>query len=285
MSDVQFFAITEMGAEPLPVPEGVKAMNELFDGLNLGVYTSLCTFEHNKFLYLEAHLDRLQNSANLKGWDYLLDKQLVRQAIHEVCTAYPQDNSRVRLDVLAKPLEGSSSRLTVALSPFPPYPPEIYTIGVEVGIVDRLHRNQPLIKDAHFVLQRRPFQSDKYHEQLMVDVNGRILEGMTSNFYGVRGGVLYTAGEGVLEGVARRIVLQLAEALRIRIRFEAVHVDDIAGLDEAALSSTSRSLVPIVKIGEQVIGNGRPGPITTQILDAYRKFLKREIRPAIGEQK
>lgn len=283
MSDVQFFAITERGAESLPVPEGVETVHELLDDLNLGVYTTFCTFEHNKFLYLEAHLDRLQKSVHLKGWDYPLNKRLIRQVLHEICTAYPQENSRVRLDVLAEPLEGSGSRLTVALSPFPPYPPEIYTDGVEVGLVDKLHRDQPLIKDARFVLERRPYQSDKYHEQLLVDENGRILEGMTSNFYGVRNGVLYTAGAGVLEGVARRIVLQQAEALGIPVQFEAVPVAEIGGLDEAALSSASRALVPVVSIGGQVIGDGRPGPSTTQILAAYQAFLKQEIRPAISE--
>jgi branched-subunit amino acid aminotransferase/4-amino-4-deoxychorismate lyase len=283
MTNVQFFAITKDGAQPLPVPKGVQTIHELLDGLDLGVYTSLCTFEHNKFLYLEAHLERLQKSVNLMGWDYPLDRPFIRQVMHQVCTAYPQENSRVRLDVLAAPPPGNSSRLTIALSPFPPYPPEIYTEGVQVGLVDQLHRDQPLIKDARFVLQRRPFQSNQFHEQLLVDGNGYLLEGMTSNFYGVRNGILYTAGTGVLEGVARRIVLQQAEALGVPVRLEAVHLHEITALDEAALSSASRALVPIVKIGEQIIGDGRPGPITTKILDAYRTFLAQELRPAIPQ--
>jgi branched-chain amino acid aminotransferase len=289
MSDVQFFAVTADAAVPLPVPAGVQTIHDLFDHLSLGVYTSLCTFEHNKFLYLGAHLDRLQNSVALMGWDYPLNRQLLRQVIHKVCTAYPQDNSRVRLDVLAEPPPVppglKSSRLTIALSPFPPYPPEIYTQGVEVGLVDHLRRERPLIKDARFVLERRPYQSDKYHEQLLVDDDGRILEGMTSNFYGIRDGVLYTAGEGVLEGIGRRIVLQQAKALGIPVQLDPVHINDIGRLDEAALSSASRALVPIVKIDGQVVGNGRPGgrpgPITLQILQAYRTFMAREIRPAI----
>lgn len=286
MSVVQFFAVTTEGAAPLPVPDRAQSIHDLLDNLNLGVYTSLCTFEHNKFLYLDAHLDRLQKSVHLMGWDYPLDRPLIRQVLHQVCTAYPQPDSRVRLDVLAEappvPPGGKTSRLTIALSPFPPYPLEMYTQGVEVGLVDRLHRDNPLIKDAHFVLQRRPFQSDKYHEQLLVDGDGRILEGMTSNFFGVRDGVLYTAREGVLEGIARRIVLQQAETLGIPIRLQAVRVAEIASLDEAALSSASRALVPVVKIGEQIIGNGRPGPISQQILAAYRAFLAGEIRPAIS---
>ena len=285
MSNVQFFAITPDGPASLPIPEGVQTIHELFDHLKLGVYTTFCTFEHNKFLYLEAHLDRLQNSVNLMGWDYPLDKQLLRQVIHQLCTAYPQQNSRVRLDVLARPPPvppgSKTGRLTLALSPFPPPPPEIYTQGVEVGLVEQLHRDKPLIKDARFVLQRRPFQSDQYYEQLLLGDDGRLLEGLTSNFYGIRDGILYTAGKGILEGIARRIILQQAEALNIPVRLEAIHINEIARLDEAALSSASRALVPIVKIGDQIIGIGRPGPLTRQILDAYRAFLTHQIRPAI----
>ncbi len=286
MSEVQFFAIRSDGPQPLPVPEGVQTIHDLLDGLDLGVYTSLCTFEHNKFLYLDAHLARLQKSVALMGWDYPLDTQLIRRVIHEVCTAYPQPDSRVRLDVLAEPPPGrpgmKRSRMTIALSPFPPYPQEIYTQGVEVGLVDRLRRDRPKIKDARFVIERRPYQTTEYHEQLLVDENGYLLEGMTSNFYAVRNGTLYTAGEGILEGIAQKIILQQAEVLGIPVRLEAVHVDDIPMLDEAALSSSSRALVPVVKIGERVIGDGRPGPITRQILAAYLTFLSREIRPAIS---
>jgi branched-subunit amino acid aminotransferase/4-amino-4-deoxychorismate lyase len=75
--------------------------------------------------------------------------------------------------------------------------------------------------------------------------------------------------------------LQQAEALGIPVRLDPVHINDIGRLDEAALSSASRALVPIVKIDGQIIGNGRPGPLTNKILEAYRTFLAREIRPAI----
>jgi len=54
----------------------------------------------------------------------------------------------------------------------------------------------------------------------------------------------------------------------------------LARLDEAALSSSSRAIIPIVQIGEQTIGNGRPGPITAQLLAAYNAYVKQAIQPA-----
>ena len=62
---------------------------------------------------------------------------------------------------------------------------------------------------------------------------------------------------------------------------QPVHVDQIASLDEAGLCSSSRALIPIVKIGEQVVGNGRPGPICQRILAAYREYVGGEVKTAV----
>ncbi|MEZ4646811.1 MAG: aminotransferase class IV [Chloroflexota bacterium] len=97
--------------------------------------------------------------------------------------------------------------------------------------------------------------------------------------------MLYTAGEGVLEGITRKIILQLAAGLGIAsCGCKALPVDEIDTLDEAALSGSSRAFLPVVRIGEQVVGNGRPGPISRQLLAAYYAFLAREIRPAVVDK-
>jgi branched-subunit amino acid aminotransferase/4-amino-4-deoxychorismate lyase len=62
---------------------------------------------------------------------------------------------------------------------------------------------------------------------------------------------------------------------------EAVKVNQIAQLSEAALSGSSRALLPVVQIGEQVVGNGRPGPICQQILAAYNDFVARQVKTAV----
>ena len=115
----------------------------------------------------------------------------------------------------------------------------------------------------------------------MLDSAGRILEGTGTNFWGVREGVVYTAGEGVLEGITREILLQIIAELDIPLRLEAVGVGDIASLDEAALSGSSRALLPVVSIAGQTVGDGRPGPITRRVLAAYNAFVGENVRTAI----
>ncbi|MCA9955483.1 MAG: hypothetical protein KC434_12225, partial [Anaerolineales bacterium] len=65
------------------------------------------------------------------------------------------------------------------------------------------------------------------------------------------------------------------------VSLEPIHVAQIPQLSEAALSGSSRALLPVVQIGDQVVGNGRPGPICQKILAAYNQFVAQEIKTAI----
>jgi hypothetical protein len=200
---------------------------------------------------------------------------------------------RVRLDILAEPAtsRGTDSRELLALQPFTPPPAELYETGVAVDYAHNLARHDPLIKRAEFAQRRLGVQGGggteqtshfTIHEHLLLSENGRILEGTGTNFYGVREGVVWTATEGVLEGITRRIILGLLPGLGIPLRLEAVHVDDVGRLDEAALSGSSRALLPVVEIAGQKVGDGRPGPISRRILAAYQDFVAKNIRPAVG---
>ena len=282
MTDFQLFAVTSTGPRPLAVSPAARRFSDLYTGLALGVYSVWRSYSHNKFLDLAAHLDRTRRSMALLGWDFELDETAVRQAIHTVCTNSPYPEMRVRLDVLAEPASalGTDSRILLALMPFAPPSSEMYANGVKLDIASGLEREQPLIKTADFAVKRRRHASEAY-ESLLVNEAGCILEGVGSNFYAVRDGVVWTAGEGVLEGITRQIVLQLIHQLGIPLRLEPVPVAELPHLDEAAMSSSSRALLPVVEIAGQIIGNGRPGPITQRILAAYNEYVERVVETAV----
>ena len=182
-------------------------------------------------------------------------------------------------------MESCFNGLLITLEPFVPLPEAFYRDGVRVGLTSQLRRSKPLVKDASFVAQRRPYllQDKQAYEQLLLDDCGYILEGITSNFFAVRDGELRTAGQGVLEGTARNIVLERAHDLGIPVRLAPVHVDELSQIEEAAMSSASRAIVPIVNIAGHEAGSGQPGPVVERILTAYRRYVAQEIRYAVDE--
>lgn len=284
MSELQLFAVTPAGLQPLPVPAGAKDFTDLYHGLALGVYSIARTFAHNKFLRLDHHLARTVKSMRMLGWDYQLDELRLRQAIHTLCTAFPAPEMRVRIDVLAEPALalGADSRELIALAPFLPLPAEFYAQGVAVDFATGLKRGNPLIKTADFAEARKHIELGAgSYEALLVEPNGDILEGTNSNFYGVRAGALYTAGQGVLEGITRAIILDLARALPMPVHTIPINVAAVDQLDEAAISSSSRGLLSVVQIGDTQIGNGRPGPYTERLMAAYNEFVAQNIKTAI----
>lgn len=293
------YAVEEGGLRALPVSPDAAQFSDLYRGLPLGVYTALRTFEHNKFLYLDRHLARTVRSMTLLGWDYRLDETRLRASLHQVVTACEWPEMRVRIDVLAGPATtlGTQSRELIAVQAFSPPPPELYETGVAVDFAEGLSRERPLAKTADFAEKRptsaglKQLEDTRYeirntseaaaYEYLLLSEDGRILEGTGTNFWAVRDGVVYTAGEGVLEGITREIVLQLIVELGIPLRLEAVHVRDIPALDEAALSGSSRAFLPVVKIAGQTVGDGRPGPVSRSILAAYQAFVAENVRAAV----
>lgn len=283
MSNLQLFAITEQGPQPLPTPADAKDFTDLYHGLTLGVYSVVRTFDHNQFLRLEHHLARTVKSMRLLGWDYHLDEKRLRQAIHTLCTAFPSPEMRVRIDVLAEPARhlGTESRELLALMPFTPLPATAYSHGVAVTVAANLQRANPLIKTADFAEARKRSDSGAASFEVLLVDGDKILEGASSNFYGVRNGTLYTAGAGVLEGITRSIILDLVRQAQIPLQLEPVRVNEVPLLTEAALSSSSRGLLPIVQIGETIIGNGQPGPYTQRLMTAYDAFVVQNIQPAV----
>ena len=167
--------------------------------------------------------------------------------------------------------------------PFSPPPPSLYDNGVAVDFAPDLVRNQPLVKTAVFAQNRQRYsigQANVY-EYLMTDANGRLLEGTTANFYAVREGTVYTAGEGVLEGITRKIVLSLLPEIGVPLKLQAITKQEIGTLDEALLSSSSRAVFPVIAIAGQSIGNGTPGAIGRRLHMAYNDFVARSIKTAI----
>ncbi len=285
MYKFRLFALTAEGANSIAIEESVSSIHHMLDKLPVGVYTAFRSFQHNKFLLLERHLSRLEESLAKLGWAYKIDQEVLRKTLHMVCTNYTYADSRIRIDVLTRPTPALDveSRLFIAQGPHVSLSEAVYKEGVHVGIARHLKRPDPQVKSADFVMKRRSFLEKRISlfEALLIDEQGYIMEGASSNFYAIKDAILLTADRGVLEGTARTILIEVAKEMKIPIRYAAVHMDEIKRLNECGISSSSRDIVPVVRIDDQVIGNGLPGPVTRKLLGAYRTYVEKAIMPAV----
>lgn len=282
--DPRLFAVVGGELHRLPLPGAGGTVHDILAGAPPGVYSGLRTFGGDRFLRLGAHLDRVDANLAALGWDVGFDRSGFRRALHAAVTAYPLPGARVRFDVLCEPARelGASSNVLLALSPLEPVPERFVREGVAVELTGELRRERPRIKTTDFIELRKPYPVGDIdcYEHVLLDGRERLLECTSANFFGVRDGALITAEDGVLEGITRSVFLELADAGGIPIQLEAVTADEVGELDEAFLTSSTRALVPIVRIAGARIGDGRPGPVSERLLAEYLDLAESEAATA-----
>lgn len=237
-----------------------------------GAYTTLRTYDTDRIIGLSAHLQRLLESSQLLQRPYPIDPAAIRSALREVIARERQPALRVRLTA---PVD--VDQIFISVEPFEVYPPKFYQHGVHCATT-RLSRHTPKAKSTDFIAPSRESKAASdpgIHELLIVNRAGEILEGISSNFFAVLNGVLRTAGEGVLEGVTRRIVLQEAASIK-PIDYHPVRVGDLPQVTEAFITSSSREVMPVIQIDDQIVGTGQPGSVAQTLLEKYRACLERD---------
>ncbi|SFE21974.1 D-alanine transaminase [Lentibacillus persicus] len=105
-----------------------------------------------------------------------------------------------------------------------------------------------------------------------------VTEASASNVFIVKDGELYThpADNYILNGITRRKIIQLSGELGIKVNEQTYTVDDLLNADEVFISATKQDIVPILKVDDQTIGDGRAGKITHKILQAFRSLYQKE---------
>jgi branched-chain amino acid aminotransferase len=144
-----------------------------------------------------------------------------------------------------------------------------------------LARQLPHVKAVSYLVAvqaKRRAREEGAHEALLTDHDGRVLEGASSNVFGVVDGTLVTAptDAGLLAGVTRGVVLELAAAAGVPVVERTLSLDELVGAGEAFLTSTTREVVALVRVDEREVGDGRPGPVTRALQAAYGELVQRE---------
>jgi branched-chain amino acid aminotransferase len=274
MGSVIVYRANGTGLERLPVE--ASTIDEATLQTGHGVYAVVRTYPGRRVVRLDRHLARMRRSAALLGQPYRHDDGWLREVLRRVVETSGLPLARLRLTV---PFDAPDSAV-VALESFQPPPQTLYEQGVSVGLAQK-SRSQPRAKDSRFIEDRAALyagQPPGTYEVWMYNRDGFITEGSSSNSYVVLNGLLRTPEEGMLEGIARGLLLDAAAPI-LPLSLDAIHLDDLPSINEAMLTSASRGVVPVIRIGEKSVGNGRPGEIFRQISTAYDGLVERELEP------
>jgi len=277
------WAVRGSELEPLEAPHAAPDLHALFDGLSAGIYEGFRTFRGDLFLGLAEHLARALSSIERAGLDFDLDPEATTLAIGRAAAETPWEETRFRFDVLSRPASklGTDARLILGAVELPPAPPALRSEGVEVATTDSLARSTPLLKTRAWAEERRELEAGEPYEHILLDEEGMLLEGTSSNLFLVRRGVVYTAGDRVLPGITRALVLRLCQENQVPARRTPITIDERDSFDEAFLTSASRGLVPVVRIDGEDVGEGRPGDLTHMLMAQYDLFVERHARAAV----
>lgn len=236
-----------------------------------GVYTVSNTYHRTQTLLLNAHLDRLEDSARREGFAIRCDRQRLRQALRRIIEESAYDDARFRISAPGD----SPGELLLSIEPFQPPSPAVIRQGVRCATSAEVARLNPASKASEWMHIRKQLAAARrpeIYETFIVDADGRILEGLSSNFYAIEGGELRTAGARVLAGISRQVVIETCAAI-IPLRLEAPMRANIARFSEAFLTSSSRGIIPVVEIDGVRVGGGSPGKITGQLRAAYERWV------------
>jgi branched-chain amino acid aminotransferase len=250
-----------------------------------GYYSTFRTFDGGTRVFgLAAHLRRLYEPVATPE----VDEHFLRRQLSKLLDPYRPGEARVRA-IMTK-----QGQVYLALTPLMPLPREIYEKGVRVETTE-LQREHPRLKSTAFISrsdsERKHIAQEGIFEALLVK-DGKILEGMTSNFFYIpraerseerssrraqtkraQGDVLCTARNGVLLGITRETVIEIARGRGLKLKYQSLHLDQLETINEAFITSSSRGIVPVIQIGQVTIGQGSPGPVTKDLMVAYGSYV------------
>jgi branched-chain amino acid aminotransferase len=249
-----------------------------------GVYLVARTYRGGLVLELDAHLDRMERSARLRGRSISVARKAIRGALRAMAADLLPTGGDIRFRVTL--VLDAEPWYLLSVEPAVDLPDEVRTRGVLCRLQWNAARQDPEIKSTDWIAARRTLPGgEEVYEHLLVDGKGAILEGATSNFYAVIDGVVRTAGAGVLRGIARKIVLSVVAGLPEAPRPElaAPTVVELTGgrVTEAFITSATRGVVPVRAIitGTDVVELGDPGPWTRRIAMGYEEWLGTHLTP------
>jgi branched-chain amino acid aminotransferase group I len=285
--------LIHVGGELLPRDE---AKVSVFDSTVQGgdaVWEGLRVYD-GKIFQLDAHLDRLFDSAKAMAFDEVPSRDEIKRAIFETLEANGmRDNCHIRLTL------SRGRKVTSGMSPhFNQYGPCLIVLaewklpvyaatGIRL-ITASIRRNPPQCVDSKIhhnnlinnILAKIEANVAGVDDAIMLDIHGYVSETNATNIFVIKKGRLLTPhADSCLPGITRGIVIQTAADNDIEVVERNVSLSEIHAADEVFTTGTMGELSPVLEVDGRTIGTGSPGPVTDRLRDLYATRTTNEGEP------
>jgi branched-chain amino acid aminotransferase len=254
-----------------------------------GVFEGIRSYS-GKVFRLQEHLDRLWNSAKAIWLEIPISKDQMATAIRDTLAANGIEDGYIRVVVTRgvgtlglDPNRCSHPQVIIITDLISLYPNDYYRNGLEIITVSTARNHpaalNPRIKSLNYlnnILAKIEGLQAGCIEALMLNHKGEVAECTGDNIFVVRSGKIATPPNdaGILEGITRDAVIGLARQSGIDVAEVPLTRHDVYIADECFLTGTAAEVIPVVKVDSRKIGDGKPGPITRDLMEQFHRLAR-----------
>ena len=258
-----------------------------------GVYETVRTYNRNPFV-LDRHLFRLRKSAHMINLLVPLSDEQFNHRISETISkskAIGELSIRIILtrgpgELSYDPTRCPDPSVVIIVTPLREMSSQTLNSGIIITFSTFI-RNHPMsinpqIKSNNLLNNALAMQEalkQGLSETLMRNYKGQLVECAQSNFFIVKSGEVITPPitAGLLAGVTRNLIFEIGALSGVPVREEILFETDLDSAQEAFLTSTTREIIPVTRVGKHTIGNGNPGPITRTLMSNFSRLVNQLI--------
>ncbi|QDU27920.1 Branched-chain-amino-acid aminotransferase [Anatilimnocola aggregata] len=254
-----------------------------------GVFEGMRSY-HGKVFRLKEHLDRLWDSARSIWLTIPITPEQMATAVNETLAKNNIRDGYIRLIVTRgsgtlglDPNKCPVPEVIIITDHIQLYPKEFYDNGLKIVTAATVRNHtaalSPRIKSLNYlnnILAKIEGLRAGCVEALMLNTQGEVAECTGDNIFLVKGGVLFTPpiDAGILEGITRNAVIELAEKAGITVRQIPLSRHDVYIADEVFLTGSAAEVIPVVEIDSRIIGEGKPGPMTKSLTAKFHQLTR-----------
>lgn len=244
----------------------------------------------NSVFRLQDHVDRLYDSAKAINLHIPIDKEQMKEVILETCRKNNIRDGYIRVvvsrgkgDLGLDPRKCPAPTVVCIAASITLYPQELYENGMEVITVPTRRNGpegiNPRIKSLNYlnnIMAKMEANIAGAGEAILLNQEGYVAECSGDNIFLFKNGVLKTPASyvGILEGITRNEVIKVAKQQGITVEETTFTRYDLFAADEVFLTGSAAELIPVVKIDDRIIADGKPGPVFAALLAGFRELVK-----------